>query len=270
MDNIPKIFFSYWDNSSLTYLQFLTVKSFQELNPNWKIIIYVPKIKYDNITWKSTHQKIRHEHKNYLDDLYKLDIEKIEIDFEEIGFYNNISEVHKSDYLRYYMLAKHGGLWSDMDILYIKPIDEVFNKFNSVNTALSFFSGYYSIGMLMSSPNNDFFKHLTNSCKKYFDRTQYQCIGSPMIRKLYPSASSISKKHKNINLLVLHNKYYLPFAYNKIEDIFVNNKSNQINNDTVGIHWFNGSSLSKNYQNLLENNSLPKTGSIYKYIQKYL
>lgn len=270
MNNIPRIFFSYWDGSPLTYLQLLTIKSFQELNPDWKVIIYMPEIMNSTITWNTNEQKDKIVHKNYLDDLYKLDIEIIKINFEDIGFYNDISEVHKSDYLRYYMLSKHGGVWSDMDVLYIKSFDEVFSKFKEANLVISYFDNHYSIGMLMSSQGNNFFLNLANNCKKYFDKTQYQCIGVGMIKALYPLPETINKKHPDINSLILESTYYLPYAWNRIDDIFANNKSNNIKSYTVGIHWFNGSSYSKNYQKMLENGTLPETGSIYVYLKKYL
>ena len=91
-----------------------------------------------------------------------------------------------------------------------------------------------------------------------------------MINYLYSSPSTIKKKHPELNILILDNKSYLPYNWNQINDIFIVNKPQNMRPYTVGIHWFNGSNESKKYQMLINNNQLPKTGSIYPYLEKYL
>ena len=39
----PKLLFMYWDGSPLSYLNFLTVVSFNNYNPGWKIVVFLPK-----------------------------------------------------------------------------------------------------------------------------------------------------------------------------------------------------------------------------------
>lgn len=262
MNNIPKIFFTYWDGSILSQLQYLTIISFKELNPDWRIIVYMPLIRYEPKTWKTVNQKIKYNGEDYLDKMYQIkDIEIIKIDFEQIGFKNNVSEVFKSDYLRYYFLDKHGGLWSDMDILYIKPIDILFEKINNnIDTILSYFDKYYSIGLLISQPNNDFFKLLCNSCNNHFNPNEYQSIGSYMIKKIYPIPDSS-------NIFIMDKFYYLPYNFKSIDQIFNKSVLNNIKNYTLGIHWFNGDNKTKQYQNI---KNIPKTASIYPFIKKYL
>ena len=55
-------------------------------------------------------------------------------------------------------------MWSDMDIIYTKPIEQIFNResqilgnFNNINTVICYFDEHYPIGLLMSKPNNLFF-----------------------------------------------------------------------------------------------------------------
>ena len=123
---IPKVFYAYWDGNPLSFLQYLTVKTFKDLNPEWQAVIYMPVKRFDKITWTTSEQKAPYTGKDYLDRLKQIAEIRL-IDFEEIGFRNDISEVIKSDYLRYWILGTHGGLWSDMDIIYTSPIDKVFN-----------------------------------------------------------------------------------------------------------------------------------------------
>ena len=55
---IPKIFHSYWDGSPLSFLQYLTVKTFQDLNPDWEINLYIPKYRFNSFP-ESTLDSIR-------------------------------------------------------------------------------------------------------------------------------------------------------------------------------------------------------------------
>src|SRR5690349_7515983 len=120
-NQIPKIFNAYWDQSPLSYMNYLTVKSFSYYNPDWIIHIYVPTQKTEKITWITNEQKIKYTGVDYWSELTNGKIKNltiIPIDFESIGFYNHASEVIKSDYLRWHLLSTTGGLWSDLDILY--------------------------------------------------------------------------------------------------------------------------------------------------------
>jgi dTDP-4-dehydrorhamnose reductase len=273
---IPKIFYSYWDGSPLSYLQYLTVVTFQEHNPDWKVIIYMPTNQYIYKTWSSSEQKTQYTGKNYLPELFKLNIEIKKVNFDTIGFKNNVSEVIKSDYLRYWILGNYGGLWSDMDVIYIKPIDTIYNSNytiygdNNINTVVCYFKEHYPIGFLMSSPNNPYYLNLMENASKYLNIKEYQSIGCHLLKKLFNTPSDIKITYPELNILVAPETCYLPYAWDKINDIFVINLPDKITNDTIGIHWFNGSNISVKYENMIDNKTFPRTGSIYKYVQKYL
>src|SRR3990167_3933309 len=100
MDNIQKTFFGYWDGNPLSYMNYLTVVSFKNLNPEWQIIIYMPLKKCQYIGWNTPEQKDKYIGKDYLNELKNICEIRI-VDFDKIGFKNDINEVIKSDYLRY-------------------------------------------------------------------------------------------------------------------------------------------------------------------------
>jgi len=285
--SIPKNLFVYWDGSPMSYLQYLTLKSFQDLNPEWKIILFMPKIRYHKITWKSDEQKNRYQGTDYFYLIpKKLNIKIIKIDFEKIGFRNDIPEVIKSDFLRYYLLGNFGGLWVDMDVLFIKPLEEILNlNYNvlgqkeNINTVLCYItcgllpyiSGIYPIGFFMSSPNNPFFHNLANSCIKYLDLEKYQSIGCQMVKKLYPMPENIKQSYPHLNIKLFSETSYLPIFWQKeIDKIFYTNAPYKFKPETFGIHWFNGSDVAKNFISQMELGNTPQNGSIYKYLQKYL
>lgn len=262
---IPKIMFSYW-YGKMSYLNYLGVKNFLKLNPGWKVIIYGPKHPGGLVpTWKSGENSVEYVGEDWFPELKKLDIEFVAIDFDEIGFYNNCNEIFKSDYARYYFLYKHGGVWSDFDILYLRPISRV--NYGNTDIAISY-CGHYSIGFMMASPLNIFFEDLAKNATSFYDKTKYQSIGCTMIKKLYPTIAHIATKYKNYNVSNIDNSVVYPFAWYEVKLLFINNYEIDFNKnlrdqvkesqnncnlvDTVGIHWFGGSTISRHFIN--ENN----------------
>lgn len=278
LKNIPKILYLYWDGGNkLSFLQYLTVKTFRELNSDWEIIIYTPEVRFDSITWAQAEQKTPYDGRDYYDRLKEHNVTFKTIDFEKIGFKNEISEVIKSDYLRYYLLGNFGGCWADFDIVFIKSMKEIdiseyeiHGNYDDIDTILPFFDNHYPIGFLMSSKNNPIFLNILNNCMPNYDLNSYQSIGYVLIRKLYNDLQVMKNKHPEINILNIPGSSYLPYASSIMDAIFYRDLPDKVNNDTLGIHWFNGSPIAKNFQNQLDKDIHPKTGSLYKYIEKYL
>ena len=175
---------------------------------------------------------------------------------DKIGFLNNASEVIKSDYFRYYILDKYGGLWSDFDILYTSSVED---KKNFKENSIIFFSTcyhdlknkknsptfkYFPIGMFLTRPQTKLFQFILKNTYKYYDQNAYQCIGASMWNDLFKKYSDVYKIDKNIK--ILDNTYYLPWQCNEIEE-FIIKKYNILPSTNIGIHWFNGGNLSKKY-----------------------
>src|SRR5581483_9350733 len=194
----PKLLHLYWDGSPLSYLNYLTVLSFNHYHKNWQIIVHMPKNKTETMSWTSNEQKLRYNGRSYLDQLKTISNVTIQyIDFEQIGFYNEVSEVIKSDYFRYYILYEYGGIWSDFDIIYTDNIEE---KMNFEEDTIIFKGGdkhdykYFPIGFFLTMPKTEFFKYVLSQCKNYYNPTHYQCIGSEMLRSLFLNNDYLSKQ----------------------------------------------------------------------------
>lgn len=275
LKNIPKILHLYWgNNEKLSFLHYLTVKSFRIHNPDWKIKIYTPIKTFYKNTWKCKAQKEKYTGDDHSDKINKLNVEKIEIDFDKIGFKNDASEVFKSDYFRYYILYNEGGVWSDFDVIYIKPMNQIiltnpiiYGDSNNINTCFSYFNNHYSIGFLISSQYNLFYKELMDNCLKYYDLTYYESLGIRMIQSIFGVPTTIKNRIPSSNVLLLPESFYLPYNYDTISEIFYKNNPSKIKPDTVGIHWFNGATPARNFVNTFPNGNFSKTGSIYPYLK---
>lgn len=255
LTEIPKVMNLYWDKGSMSYLQYMTVISFNKHNPDWKIVIYEPKNRYGLITWDTDEQRIKYSGKDYYKELINKEYVEIkEFNFDKLGFIEETPEVYKSDFIRWYILSTEGGGWSDFDILYIKPIIDLDLK--NEDTIICFNGNVHIIGFYLSSPNNEFFKNILKHINKDFDKTNYQSIGSTLLTSLYPNINKINDlgiNHLNLSMDCLY-----PYKDYEISKLFSQNDISNITEKTIGIHWYNGSRISKLFNNSFnpENNNI--------------
>ncbi|BCS83206.1 putative glycosyltransferase [Cotonvirus japonicus] len=259
---IPKILHLYWNGNQFTILHLMTVKSFMLYNPDWIVNVYYPKTTKNTVnpTWKSTEQKYVYNGPNFLELLKTLNINYISIDFDEIGFFNDANDVYKSDYLRWYLLYNHGGMWSDFDVLYIKKITgKLFEtscrncEIKDIEQGIYYFDSVFPIGLLMASKNNIFFKKCCENSLKYYNTDNYQSIGACMWNSLFKDGDNVLNTYKNT--CILSEKTVYPYKWNGIQEFFdtenaIENEKKYydlINSDTVGIHWFNGAEVGKKF-----------------------
>lgn len=231
---VPKIIHFYWGGSILPYVRFKTVESFIRLNPDWKVMFWYPTVSSSHITWETKELDYKVSCKDYLPVLMDLPIIKNTIDFDQIGFYNEVPENFKSDFIRTYLLSSYGGVWSDMDIIYIKAIDklEVNIKENKDKDSFVCISDYgHSVGFLMSSEGSQFFHMMKCNIASEFKSNDYQCIGPKIYNKycpfLLPSMVNIK-----MNAIYPHNATYVYEFFDGSKPHFAD--------VTIGVHWYAG------------------------------
>lgn len=257
MDKIPKILHTYWDRSSMSWLQTLTVISFHKHNPDWVINVYVPKQSYaggsqfiPNYTGKNYFNVV--EQLNYVN-IVEVDLTNYNID---IGLHN----ILRSDILRYYLLYNHGGVWSDFDVIWLKPMNHFHNieyygdtPLNEVTAVVSFTKDTcesHSIGIMVHAKNDPYIGEVINLTKQVKPPYGHEVFGSVMLSRRYPNLESLSG-FKNL-IGVKHETYY-PYDIHPPRPTFGrlyrSNDISYINNNVICLHWYNGKPLSKEYVN---------------------
>ena len=123
MMRIPKMLWCYWGRTPMSQLQALTIESFRRHNPTWEITLIRPKDECSGpIIWDSPEQSVPYTGHDFssLTSFTRCMI----FDFEEAGFDVKSHDVKKADFVRWHVLHKYGGVWSDLDIYYLRPIPD--------------------------------------------------------------------------------------------------------------------------------------------------
>jgi len=266
---IPKIVFTYWEGDQLSELHYLTIYSLHKYNPELDIIIYTDKNPKNILKEWNTHEhSIDIQKKIPLSKLIEVNPNKIflrTINFQkEYNFDNNISIIFKADFIRIAKLYEHGGIWFDMDILFIKPIPDFFFNTNT-NTFIFIYTEVIPTGFLATKPKSKYLEIIYNKSLEIIKNKKldnYQKIGPIIWIQEY---NNLSEKIKN-EIKILGNDLVYPFFWYELDYLF-KDKTKDLSNNTFGIHWYNGAPQTKNFIN---NFSLSTINSGRSLIEKLL
>lgn len=256
LSKIPKIAHFYW-GGNLPFLRYVSVYSFVKHNPDWKVKIHIPEIT-GNIspTWNTNEQSgsVRRSSTDSMNMLKELDVEFISHNFENYDLRNDMHEVHKSDFVRWMLLSTEGGVWSDFDIIYHKPMHlnpdnkpQNSNKdtgFCRYKTGDNWGDGSHAIGYLMSSPNNAYYRNLFQLSKRNFRANSYQVIGASLLNRKF---ASLKKSSKSCDLLGINPDSV--YSLTNIPKFLSEDVSIDDYKDAIGFHWYGGSPDISKYEN---------------------
>ena len=250
MIEIPKKIHLYWDEGKMSRLQVLTVETFHDLNPDWDINVYVPEQKYGGDAKyipDYTGDDYFHIVKGY-------DYVNIEtIDLDDYGIRHELHNILRSDILRYHLLHMHGGVWSDFDIIWIKPMEKLAKIIGSDFTATmclnAHTTGFHSIGVLVSTKQHELYGTLMEECdeiqKAMGVNPNHQLFGSLLWNKLIPTSAVMADKYPSM-AAVRYATFY-PYSIQDLGQLYNKTNLDVITDDTMCVHWFNGHTVSKDY-----------------------
>jgi hypothetical protein len=244
LSEIPKIAFSYWSGRNFSYLNLLSIETFCFYNPSYKFILYtdldfssdISNLKEFNTNEHDINPTILNNYLQYIDELKK--IYNIEV--------NVISKLNKkkciiinADYYRIYFLYNQGGIWVDLDIIHLKPIDEVIFDKKNIFIHKYEYTDTITTGIIGSSKLNPKIKPIYDEIEKKVNGSEsfndYQEIGPSLITKY---------KHLFEKSDYIESRSFYPIEWYDIQEYY---KDVNFNIDFYGVHWFNGSNYTKKY-----------------------
>jgi hypothetical protein len=267
---IPKLVHFYWGNDTLSFLRYLSIYSFQKFNPDWRIQFYYPAERYQGErTWNSPEHTGKFHGQNYLDRLENLNIEKIKLNFADLGIDNQIPETFKSDMLRWYLLTHVGGIWSDMDILYFRPVNCLYFNlpvYQETDTVICLcendWYNYHPIGFLMSAPGSQYYQFVLKQSYACMDLTKYQSIGNNMLRQTFPTLAAFKSKFPALRVENLSLDVVYPLNDTQVPLIFHTEYMHYLTPRTIGLHWYAGHAATHEFENILTEQTYPNYQNI--------
>jgi hypothetical protein len=275
---IPYIAYSFWEGDNLSLFHCYTIISLHKYNPDILIKVYTSSGSGTN-TWSTEEQKVTIEKKVDFNIIRGLpNVEVIHIDFNEYSLSNDISVVYKADFIRIVKGQEHGGIWFDMDILFIAPIPhELFsNSFDIVcykynyrtldlltKKILDNTNALIPTGLLAISPNSPTINKIRDNLLTKIDTIgkSYQVIGPELWTSSFADTD---------NIQIRNGKEIYPYSWLSLDDLF-NGKDDYTKPETWAIHWYNGAGETKAAINNYNFNELEEWDSVFGfYLRKIL
>lgn len=275
MNRIPRVCYFYWGNTALPYLRYMSMLSFRKFNPDWKVICFTPVQLTTNQSWSTFENKEVVNTRDYMPELKASGVIVSPFDMQSIGFSNDLSEVLKSDLLRLFLLSRFGGLWSDDDILYFRPLSRALAP-TDCGAYFCFRRGgvtqedtpkngprYHLIGFLASEPGNKYFTALFDGVGAVLNTTQYQSAGSLYYKTLL-NDGNIDKLGDIFNVDI--NTVYPSRAYPGMWQQPASSHTYEILPHTIGWHFYGGGPVSGQMQNVITHETYMKYDNVICWI----
>lgn len=167
------------------------------------------------------------------------------------------------DLFQWELLSTVGGIYADMDILWLKPMDDVLTDFLDSDIVLCLESGFLAIGLVGASPNCPLFQCVAKGARRIIkSNTNYQHYGTSLLYCLFgiirrgraipnvkPVIEHIKNNYPDLCLVMMPNNSIYPFDWRYTNKIF--DGSNPVPDDRLGLHWFGGCAVSNRWNDLL-------------------
>ena len=285
--SIPKRIFFFWGNPTMSWLRYLTLKSFRVLNPDWNIILYVAKCNKVTKPWNDDVKQDFFEYNgpDFMPRVQGLGIEVIEWSMPELP---NVGASHLSNFLKWHKLQAHGGIYADMDILWLQPLGKLYKEMAEFDTAICI-TKYLSIGFLGACIGNQMFKSFFDHARKRYDPTRYQCVGVEAIYdllyndKAYNDDESINFTYiakQNIlqdlrdrwpDLKIFNMPFGVLYPFGCLEMSKVWEANYRLPEHVVGLHWYAGDPLSQDWNKVLHPGNMPREDNTFThYARRYV
>lgn len=256
MKNIPKICYMYWGGSGpMAEIMVFTILSFHKYNPDWEIIIYRTKQKNEELG-VNTYVSV-YEGKDYFYLIERLSYVQIRtIDVAEFGINNDAHSILGSDIFRMNILYHKGGVYSDLDVIWLKPMNDFVNiecigdpnDFESTVSLNDYTSGFHTASNIIAEKGSQFILSLIEEQKRVIPPYSHMAFSTSMMNIMYPDLYSIIEKYPRV--LALKYITFYPYSTRNLGPLFLENDLSPIDSkDVMCIHWFNGNKTSVDYIN---------------------
>jgi hypothetical protein len=138
-----------------------------------------------------------------------------------------------------------------MDVLWLDSLRNLRNTYRNDDAVFCLESGYLAVGFLGSKPNCPLFADILNAAKP---NQNYQGFGTDLLGQFsggqgIKAIDRLRDKYPLLRIVNAPQETVYPFDWREIPKLFTNQLP--LPPKTLGVHWFGGSQLAQQYNNLL-------------------
>ncbi len=292
---IPKVAAFFWGNKEMSWIRYMTLYSFCHLNPSWDVYLYQSTPNKTKRVWVDQIEQdfgADQPIKDYSDRLTDLPIkirqwEMPSSSSEDAEYWNNLGPSHKSNFFKWQWLSENAGIYADMDILFVKPIDTFLPKMSSCNVAIChnnvskpFPNGYFSIGFLGSSGNCSFYSDILKKAFEVYTPLEYQSVGVLALYRMlnkegkspydmegtgqfhYQDTIAKYPQHKFYNIPM---RTVYPWPHSLAPTHIFEKTHKTLPEESVGLHWYAGAPISQQFNQSLTEDNYKKHNNTFNY-----
>lgn len=247
---IPKIISFFWGGSPLSWMRYMTLASFRRLNPSWEMRLYHPVGGSRPRSWKSRElDDGEYCGENYLPRMLDLGVRMAAWQPPLPG----LSGAHACDLFEWQQLSTVGGFYSDMDIIYVRPIDGVYESVRDADVVLSCADRDLAIGFLAARPDCPLFASVLGEALNCYRPEAYQSAGTEALyraARIWPvnlvripetSAKAIQRFrsiYPSLKIAEVPSTTVYPYYWKTAPRIY--DHTELLPPETIGIHWYGG------------------------------
>ena len=221
----------------------MTFASFRHFNPTWNMKVYW----YDAVgkrQWDTGNALDAQDYtgEDYSGGLSGLDVERVEWKSPIEG----LSAPHAAGFFKFDYLAKHGGWYSDTDILWFNTIEWLHQRVKDLDVVGFETFDIVGDGLWAGSPN-ELWTGLYGAVVANYRANWYQSAGPDAIAQYAinqqradwkVARNALRTKHPTLKIDILPNTWVYPWTAEQVDKIF--NKVTQAPDNCIGIHYFGG------------------------------
>ncbi|MHA2023963.1 MAG: hypothetical protein ACTSWQ_09915 [Candidatus Thorarchaeota archaeon] len=255
---VDKIVNFFWGGAGLSWMRYMTLYSFRKLNPDWTMRLYVCDSELRRKSWSTPEVQ---DFFCYSGEDLIGKVDDLNIEIREWSLPGVVAgPQHKSNFFKWQLLANESGFYSDLDILYLKPMREYYEKMKGFDVAICFCS-YFSIGFMASSGDNRFYRDVFNYTFKSYNPKVYQSAGVISLCNMLREKRGQQRTKSELwdvlvgcypNVQIYNNSMALLYHWSSthVKKVF-EELHTKVPNESIGIHWYAGHPVAQKYNNLL-------------------
>jgi hypothetical protein len=275
---IPKIAHFFWiANQPMSFMRYMTLYSFRKFNPDWEIKLHL--VNMDLSGGKTWDEEVGQDYltpftgEDHLSKAFKLGV-TVCVHNPVPDALRNIKEpAAASDVWAWYLLATEGGACFDMDILFLEPLESMYQIIKDSDFVIPYGhstplcpDNYFSIGSMFAKAPNKIAEDMLDCALRNYSSRGYQSAGVKVIEQLCKTPEELSSIYPDLSITTMPMSTFYPFDWRMLDVLFGHDATTYAERIGIyGIHWYGGSKIAQKYIHKINSaNVYGEIGTIFR------